>query len=237
MVKISTLLLTLATFAIAAPAPAPAPEAAPEAAQAPQSLEVLYSLAARDLELDPKNDILLSKRFIETFHSTALQERSWDDVVNLINLFNSFAQNGIDFFTNSYNAITSWNAGNLNNAINSFLLNTQIFINALVRWMQNFSGLGGVTKVLAGIYIESGLRTFVTRLGLSLMQFSNVLLGSDWSFGQFFNSITKLISTVGEIITNLTTNFPTLENLSNTLTYVKGQLQKLLSTGSFNRLN
>lgn len=220
MVAISKFtLLALAAVSVAAPAPAPA---------AAESLTQFHALAKRSLENAPSDNLLKSKRFIEEFHAVALQERTITDVMKLIDIFSELTTNGIKFFAQSFDAFFKADRKLLNSSIQTFLVQAQGFLNKFTTWLQDYKGLGGITKIFADLFVKSGLKSFITHIGLGIMQFSSAVLGADWSAQTFAADLKNLQNSLKDIASDLAVSFPGLEQARAVIDYTHDTIRNLL---------
>lgn len=217
MVRISKL-ASLACLSLVSAAPA-----------ADDTLSRLHLVTSRNLARFPSEDQnQITKRFIEDFHKVAVQERSINDILNLIDLFGELTSNGITFFAQSFQAFWNGDKKTLQGAITTFLLQAQGFLTKFVKWLQDYNGLGGFTKIFADIFIKSGLRDFITTAGLAILQFTSAVLSADWSAQSWAADLKNLQNTLKDIANQLAVGFPTIENVKDTILYSRNAIRGLL---------
>lgn len=218
MVRISKLATAACLSSLVSAAPA-----------ADDTLSKLHLVTSRHLAQFPSdNQNEITKRFIEDFHAVAVQERSINDVLQLIDLFGELTTNGVKFFAQSFTAFWNGDKKTLNSAISTFLLQAQGFLNNFVKWLQDYNGLGGFTKIFADIFIKSGLKSFITTAGLAILQFTDAVLTSDWSAQSWAADLKNLQNTLKDIGGQLAAGFPTIENVRDTILYSRNAIRGLL---------
>lgn len=168
-------LSTIALVAVSATAMA-APVAAPESAV------VLSERADNTLYISGSNATQLAKDYVGVyslspgaFATDVQQPMGFLDFSGYVQFIAGLLYTGSDFIKNAAQAVVNVNVNELNTAITNALLGFMKYLNAFLQAVQQGTRFD---KAVYAFIINSGIKEWLTKVGLWIMNLSNTILGS-----------------------------------------------------------